>query len=355
MAMTYEDAKKIAMKSAQGAGVDTTKIPIDENYIRAIQSNSLKEYGDTAIAQGKRNRDEGIGVLGSATKLRDENYERPSMSGISSSDLANAQRKKAISAIENAYGMSSSALEQERMKLDPAFRQQESEARKRSIMNAKDFENFLATKGIGASGAASQGEIARTIGLQGQLGQIGQQRMDAMADIERRQSELAQQSEFQKGQTMSDFEIANLQSQLTEQQRAQSTEGQLTPIQQRELQTIGQYSNDFQAEINRRRATPDTADDYLIPYLASARQDKIAQLGLDQQGRLAQAPVQQVPTLTPSNALSLWKQIGTANEAVSKALGIAVGTRYGGTSTGSSGTKSTSTKTTSSVNDWFND
>lgn len=42
-----------------------------------------------------------------------------------------------------------------------------------------------------------------------------------------------------------------------------------------EIANVGQYSNDYQAEINRRQATPTKDDDWLIPYIAAARADKI--------------------------------------------------------------------------------
>jgi len=38
---------------------------------------------------------------------------------------------------------------------------------------------------------------------------------------------------------------------------------------------VSQYAGDYQAEINRRRATPDTSDDALIPQLEAARANKI--------------------------------------------------------------------------------
>ena len=38
---------------------------------------------------------------------------------------------------------------------------------------------------------------------------------------------------------------------------------------------VQQYAGDYQAEINRRRATPDTSDDYLISQLEAARANKI--------------------------------------------------------------------------------
>jgi len=43
-----------------------------------------------------------------------------------------------------------------------------------------------------------------------------------------------------------------------------------------QLANITQYSNDYTAEINRRLGTPDTEDDKLIPYLETAKQNKLA-------------------------------------------------------------------------------
>lgn len=43
-----------------------------------------------------------------------------------------------------------------------------------------------------------------------------------------------------------------------------------------DLSTLGQYSGNYQKEINSRTATPDTSDDYLIPYLKTAREGKIS-------------------------------------------------------------------------------
>ena len=45
---------------------------------------------------------------------------------------------------------------------------------------------------------------------------------------------------------------------------------------QRDLSTLGQYSPNYAKEINNREATPDTSDDYLIPHLRTARNDKVA-------------------------------------------------------------------------------
>jgi hypothetical protein len=44
---------------------------------------------------------------------------------------------------------------------------------------------------------------------------------------------------------------------------------------ERDLSTLGQYSQNYAKEINNRKATPDKSDDYLIPYLETARNDKV--------------------------------------------------------------------------------
>ncbi len=45
--------------------------------------------------------------------------------------------------------------------------------------------------------------------------------------------------------------------------------------QEKEIARVGQYYDNFQQEIDNRTNTPDTADDFLIPYLKIARQQKI--------------------------------------------------------------------------------
>jgi len=52
-------------------------------------------------------------------------------------------------------------------------------------------------------------------------------------------------------------------------------------ILQRDLSTLGQYSQDYAKEVNRRTATPDKSDDYLIPYLNAARNEKVAKRDSD--------------------------------------------------------------------------
>jgi hypothetical protein len=85
---------------------------------------------------------------------------------------------------------------------------------------------------------------------------------------------------------------------------------------QRELQTLGQYYNDFQQEINNREAV--NPNDPLIPFLKIARNEKISSINESQMNQMERLQ---------KNAMDLWKVTGVADDYVSEILGIPVGTQ----------------------------
>lgn len=87
---------------------------------------------------------------------------------------------------------------------------------------------------------------------------------------------------------------------------------------QKQIDTIGQYGNDYLAEINRREATVDKSDDELIPYLKMARMEKIAGMNEAQLSSNEKAVKQ---------AFDIWKMLGYATPEVAELLGIPQGTR----------------------------
>ena len=148
-------------------------------------------------------------------------------------------------------------------------------------------------------------------------------------------------------------QIAQLQAEnqrIIDEERALAAKETETAQAREDFQnTILANYNDLQGFANRLQTQG--APRWQIDQVLAARQQKIADQGLDQQGR--PLPVDTTPQLTSSSAaIELWKQLGTANEAISRALGIPVGTRYteavrsGGTSGGST---SVSTQTPKQV------
>lgn len=149
---------------------------------------------------------------------------------------------------------------------------------------------------------------------------------------------------YNKLNTLSGLESENYKRYINETNATQALEEQ---NRQMWLDTMGQFSNNYQAQYNQVANDGDTSNDWQLDYLQSARQDKINQLGLDQDGN--PLPVEpEVAQIASSTAMSLWKQLGKANQSIANALGIPVGTVYqeaynGGTG---SGTTSTTTPTT---------
>jgi hypothetical protein len=159
-------------------------------------------------------------------------------------------------------------------------------------------------------------------------------REDALTQDQRNYQQSQQQTEFQRAEALRQQQIADLE-------RERQRETELSDRDQRrqtELDTISQYSRDYQAEINRRQSTSDTEDDWLIPYLQAARQKKIKDQNLDQSGRPLPVitPAPEPVTVSSSVAMDLWKTLGTANDVVARALGVPVGTKYKAPSSGSS-------------------
>jgi hypothetical protein len=85
-----------------------------------------------------------------------------------------------------------------------------------------------------------------------------------------------------------------------------------------EIETMGRYYTDFQAEINRRQSTGDKTDDALIPYLQAARAEKIAKQLADADNSASQAY---------KNAYNMWLQLGVATPEVARILGIEAGAK----------------------------
>lgn len=212
--------------------------------------------------------------------------------------LANAQKSQAVIELERARAKALSGLGAEQTSIAPKYEQGRSDLRRTSINQAKDFENFLATKGILASGTAGQGEIASNVALLGGLGQSKTAEANANADIERRRSDL--ETDFAFGVQSAEArareqELERLYQQqtkasdrayeegLTAQEIARET-AQNTQNQTREdfINTLGGI-RDYSAQINTVQNDGDPSNDWQIPFLQQAKQEKIVNQNLDPQ------------------------------------------------------------------------
>lgn len=84
---------------------------------------------------------------------------------------------------------------------------------------------------------------------------------------------------------------------------------------QRYIDTIGQFYENYQAEYNKIRDDGDPSNDWQLPIIAAARQEKM-------QGQNAASSAAQGKAY--ENALALWKTLGTATPEIANILGVPV-------------------------------
>jgi hypothetical protein len=127
-------------------------------------------------------------------------------------------------------------------------------------------------------------------------------------ELNREQERYAQ--EYADRQKQQEFENNLTQQKYNDSLAAQQLE--------RDINSIGAYSNDYMAEIQRRQSTGDTADDALIPYLQAVRNEKIAQ---------QRAQADNTANQAYKNAYQLWLQLGVATQEIADILGIPKGSK----------------------------
>lgn len=188
--------------------------------------------------------------------------------------------------------------------------------------------------GIGRS-AALQTQVAG----ENRLNAINLQQQDVIDTANQRIADLESQGRFEEANIIQQQKLAELQALMRESQRQDELRrGEMATA---ETQSRSDFNNTIMANYNDLMAFANqlrnqNAPQWQIDAVLAARQQKIAEQGLDQQGR--PLPVDTTPQLTSSSAaLELWQQLGVANEAISRALGVPVGQRYTDTSRSSGG------------------
>lgn len=217
------------------------------------------------------NMPEGLGTGSINTAMRDLPTQKvqPTAQQPSQADLYAILEKRRLQALEQQKRNALAALKQEKAQVDPAFHTGLSNIAGQSARQARNLAEYLAQRGQTQSGIAAQGEMQMQSDLLSQQGLLEQQRINALADIARRES--AVRSAYDSGvlDAAMERQYNTLQWQLAEQERAR----------QEGIATVGQYYDDYAAQINKieqMEAMGDYSQSYLKPYLIMARQEKIA-------------------------------------------------------------------------------
>lgn len=158
--------------------------------------------------------------------------------------LTEAKRQSQINALKQARQKALDNLDVQEQEIAPAYQNQRNLASANSQQNARSFAEYLANRGLTNSGASAQGEINRQSSLQNTLGNIGTAEANAFRDIanQRTQVENDYVAGLANANSAIDTEYYNNLLNYNEQQRQM--------VQALKQQSLGQYANDYQAQIN---------------------------------------------------------------------------------------------------------
>lgn len=245
--------------------------------------------------------------------------------------LADAQKQKNIAALQQAYDKTVSSLQAEKSGLDPMFGAQTRQAVTQSMMAKKSFSDFLAEKGLGASGLSGQGEIAQNVALQGELGGIEARKGQALSDVARRMTEAQQVRDYGIAGAESDAAMLNAQQQLErlkqQEQRDYAEQQQNKEKQEQNYASTINPLDDQTAIIQRLKSQGVPDDDYRIVAHQKVRVAKLGQMAdREYQSELAKIK-DEAERQEQAFETAKWKfeQGMPADSVTSKLLGIPVG------------------------------
>ena len=188
-----------------------------------------------------------------------------------------------------------------------------------NMQSKKNLPQQLAYSGA-TGGATETANLGLQTSYENNINNINMNRANALNDIDNAIVELQNNGDLTAAQQALD----NSQQALSAYQNLLSGKINYDTKQQEnalntQLATIGQYANDYQAEIDRRMAL--NPNDPMIPYLAAARQEKInAQQQAEAQAQSSALEQQR------ELAWNLFQQTGKADDYIASILGIPVGT-----------------------------
>lgn len=279
---------------------------------------------------------------------------QPTINQPSISDLMTQQSNEATSALLNALKQrisESKAAQQQIIAKTPQqydpLRAQSEVAKSQQLRTALERSSLLGDRGgVGRSEA-----LATQTAGENRLNAINLQQQNQIDNANAEIARLESEGKFQEAQIVAQQKAQLLQNLLGERLRQEEisradtlkqdelARGETTANRQMELDTLTRYSNDYQAEINRRQSTPDTTDDWLIPYLQTARQDKIKGISdAETQAKLAQENAAiEFENQTYDRAIQKWGQGIPLNADEASILGVSVGATKPKASSGGGG------------------
>lgn len=294
------------------------KIASDPDKYKDVRATSdfLGEYG-WVLGTNPTSEDEYFAVAKARGDYVEPQYGEQSTSDLYADSLADyraeinrlaeAQRQSRIAGLGKARDNALSGLDAEKATIDPYYYDARNQAAGASDVGAMNFAQYMAGRGIKGS-AGAMPEMYRNAGLQSQIGGLDRQQAAEHSDIARRRSGIQSAYESDVAGANADIDAQTMQNYINQMQTVQAQriadmaaqgktstgqlnlQGQNAQNAEYERQAAllaAQYYDDIMAEIDRRAAI--NPNDPLIPYLYSARRQKIQTQAEQQAAAMAAA------------------------------------------------------------------
>lgn len=249
-----------------------------KNAYDSAKSNSNKSSSSTTAQQNTVSSTNDGSWIGTGTSKASRSSGTSSSTGTSTDygsyqddleRLSKAQQKTQIAQLKQARDKALANLDVQEQEIKPTYQTARNQASATSQSGARSFAEYLANRGLTNSGASAQGEINRLSSLQNSLGNIDTAEANAYRDIANQRT--AVENDYVAGVANANNAIAqeyyNNLLNYNQQQREM--------VNQLQQQALGQYSNDYQAQINNLLAQGYSPNSLEVLQLQALRGNKM--------------------------------------------------------------------------------
>lgn len=267
-----EDNKKIEQAKrkyadAQAKG-DTAGMESAHKEAEAVRAN----YGYSGGVDGSQNisLNDGDWIGNGGKSSINPNYSKETSYQDDLNRLKKLQQKATANELKAQKEKTLQALAERESTVKPTYQNQRNLASANSQKGARSFSEYLANRGLTNSGASAQGEMNRLSTLQNTLGTIDTNETNELNEIARARANAESDYASNLATANSKIEAEYFNNLLQENQRQRLIDEQL------KQQSMQQYANDYQAQINSLLAQGYSPNSREVLQLSALRGDKIA-------------------------------------------------------------------------------
>lgn len=260
--------KKYAEAQAKGDKAGMESAHKEAESVRAGYGYSGGADGSQNISLSSANDGDWIGNGGKSSI--NPNYSKETSYQDDLNRLKRLQQKAIANELKAQKEKTLQALAERESTVKPTYQNQRNLASANSQKGARSFSEYLANRGLTNSGASAQGEMNRLSTLQNTLGTIDTNETNELNEIARARANAESDYASNLATANSKIEAEYFNNLLQENQRQRLIDEQL------KQQSMQQYANDYQAQINSLLAQGYSPNSREVLQLSALRGDKIA-------------------------------------------------------------------------------